>query len=64
MVDSVNELKELAEKSVIQINRQRRIDALLNGIEYIPITKEETKEWVEYQRLFRVFYDVMRLGIQ
>jgi len=64
MVDSVNELKKLAEKSVIQINRQRRIDALLNGTEYVPITKEETKEWVEYQRLFRVFYDAIRLGIQ
>jgi len=46
-----DELLKKAEKKVIAINRQRKIDAILEDKEYIPFLIEETEEYKLYNDL-------------
>jgi len=48
----LDELKASAEQAAVVINRERYIDSLETGEEYLPIRVDETDEWKEYQKLY------------
>lgn len=50
--EKLDELKASAEQAAVVINRERYINSLETGEEYVPIRVDETDEWKEYKKLY------------